>query len=46
MTRLAGPPTDQFDNPDTLDGYLDIGRGLFEQIDGEAPGLAVYVRGA
>jgi cysteine synthase A len=36
-------PTDQFNNLDTLDGYLDIGRELLEQIDGEIHGLAVYV---
>jgi len=36
-------PTDQFNNLDTLDGYLDIGRELVRQIDGEIHGLAVYV---
>ncbi|MEZ5281102.1 MAG: cysteine synthase family protein [Acidimicrobiales bacterium] len=36
-------PTDQFNNLDTLDGYLQIGRELVEQIDGEIHGLAVYV---
>jgi cysteine synthase A len=36
-------PTDQFNNLDTLDGYLDIGRELVDQIDGEIHGLAVYV---
>lgn len=36
-------PTDQFNNLDTLDGYLEIGRELVEQIDGEIHGLAVYV---
>ena len=36
-------PTDQFNNLDTLDGYLDIGRELLDQIDGEIHGLAVYV---
>ena len=36
-------PTDQFNNLDTLNGYLDIGRELVEQIDGEIHGLAVYV---
>lgn len=36
-------PTDQFNNLDTLDGYLRIGEELLEQIDGEIHGLAVYV---
>lgn len=36
-------PTDQFNNLDTLDGYLEIGRELVDQIDGEIHGLAVYV---
>ena len=36
-------PTDQFNNLDTLDGYLDIGRELVDQIRGEIHGLAVYV---
>jgi cysteine synthase A len=36
-------PTDQFNNLDTLDGYLEIGRELVEQIDGEIHGVAVYV---
>ncbi len=36
-------PTDQFNNLDTLDGYLEIGRELVEQIDGEIHGIAVYV---
>ncbi len=36
-------PTDQFNNLDTLDGYLEIGRELLDQIDGEIHGLAVYV---
>ncbi len=31
-------PTDQFNNLDTLDGYLGIGRELVEQIDGEIHG--------
>ncbi len=35
--------TDQFNNLDTLDGYLGIGRELVQQIDGEIHGLAVYV---
>ena len=33
-------PTDQFNNLDTLDGYLQIGRELVEQIDGEIHGVA------
>jgi len=36
-------PTDQFNNLDTLDGYLDIGNELVGQIEGEIHGLAVYV---
>jgi cysteine synthase A len=36
-------PTDQFNNLDTLDGYLEIGHELVEQIEGEIHGLAVYV---
>ncbi|MEQ8841677.1 MAG: cysteine synthase family protein [Acidimicrobiales bacterium] len=36
-------PTDQFNNLDTLDGYLEIGRELVDQIDGEVHGLALYV---
>jgi len=36
-------PTDQFNNLDTLDGYLEIGRELVEQIDGEVHGVAAYV---
>ena len=36
-------PTDQFNNLDTLDGYLEIGRELLDQIDGEIHGVAVYV---
>ncbi len=36
-------PTDQFNNLDVLDGYLQIGRELVEQIDGEIHGLAAYV---
>ncbi len=35
--------TDQFNNLDTLDGYLEIGRELVEQIEGEIHGVAVYV---
>ncbi len=36
-------PTDQFNNLDLLDGYMEIGRELVEQIDGEIHGLAAYV---
>lgn len=36
-------PTDQFKNLDTLDGYLEIGRELVEQIDGEIHGAVAYV---
>ncbi len=36
-------PTDQFNNLDTLDGYMEIGRELVEQIKGEIHGLAIYV---
>lgn len=36
-------PTDQFNNLDTLDGYLQIGQELLEQIEGEIHGVAVYV---
>ncbi len=36
-------PTDQFNNLDTLDGYLEIGRELVEQIDGEIHGCVAYV---
>ena len=36
-------PTDQFNNLDTLDGDLQIGHELVEQIDGEIHGVAVYV---
>lgn len=36
-------PTDQFNNLDLLDGYIEIGRELVEQVDGEIHGLAVYV---
>lgn len=36
-------PTDQFNNLDTLDGYLDIGRELVGQVAGEIHGVAVYV---
>ena len=36
-------PTDQFNNLDTLDGYLEIGREIVEQIDGEIHGLALYI---
>jgi cysteine synthase A len=36
-------PTDQFNNLDLLDGYLEIGRELVEQIDGEIHGVAAYV---
>jgi cysteine synthase A len=35
--------TDQFNNLDTLDGYLEIGREFVRQIDGEIHGLALYV---
>ncbi len=41
--REGAFPTDQFNNLDTLDGYLEIGRELVEQIEGEIHGLAVYV---
>lgn len=44
IVRVDGAfPTDQFNNLDTLDGYLDIGRELIDQIDGEIHGVAVYV---
>ncbi len=36
-------PTDQFDNLDTLDGYLQIGHELVDQIDGEIHGVTAYV---
>ena len=36
-------PTDQFNNLDTLDGYLEIGRELVQQVPGEIDGLALYV---
>lgn len=36
-------PTDQFNNLDTLNGYLEIGRELLEQIDGEIHGAVAYV---
>ena len=43
VEREGAFPTDQFNNLDTLDGYLEIGRELVEQIDGEIHGVAVYV---
>jgi cysteine synthase A len=36
-------PTDQFNNLDLLDGYMEIGHELVEQIDGEIHGLAAYI---
>jgi cysteine synthase A len=36
-------PTDQFNNLDTLDGYLEIGREAVTQIDGEIHGAVAYV---
>ncbi len=35
--------TDQFNNLDTLNGYLEIGREFVEQIDGEIHGAVAYV---
>jgi cysteine synthase A len=35
--------TDQFNNLDTLNGYLDLGRELVRQIDGEIHGAVAYV---
>jgi cysteine synthase A len=35
--------TDQFNNLDTLTGYLEIGRELVAQMDGEIHGVAIYV---
>lgn len=36
-------PTDQFENLDTLNGYLEIGRELIGQIEGEIHGAVAYV---
>lgn len=35
--------TDQFNNRDTLDGYIEIGNELVNQIDGEIHGMTAYV---
>ncbi len=43
VEREGAFPTDQFNNLDTLDGYLEIGREAVAQIDGEIHGGVAYV---
>ena len=43
VERDGAFPTDQFNNLDTLDGYLEIGREIIAQIDGEIHGAVAYV---
>src|SRR6478672_11719768 len=35
--------TDQFHNTDMIDGYLALGRELFDQVDGRLDAIAMYV---
>ncbi len=41
--ETSGFATDQFNNLDTLDGYLGIGTELVDQIEGEIDGVVAYV---
>lgn len=43
VEEVGGFATDQFNNLDTLDGYLGIGRELVKQIDGEIHGAVAYI---
>ena len=43
VAEVDGFATDQLNNLDTLDGYLEIGREVVEQIDGEIHGACLYV---
>jgi cysteine synthase A len=35
--------TDQFNNTDMIDGYMGLGRELFEQLDGRLDAICIYV---
>jgi cysteine synthase A len=35
--------TDQFNNADMIDGYMGLGRELFEQLDGRLDAICIYV---
>ncbi len=43
VAETGGFPTDQFNNLDTLNGYLGIGTELVDQLDGEIHGAVAYV---
>ncbi len=43
VSETGGFATDQFNNLDTLNGYLGIGTELLEQLDGEIHGAVAYV---
>ena len=41
--ETGGYATDQFNNHDMVDGYLALGRGAGEQLDGRIDAVAIYV---
>ena len=43
VDETGGYPTDQFRNPDMIDGYLGLGRELAEQLGDRIDAVAIYV---
>lgn len=43
VAETGGYPTDQFRNPDMVDGYLALGRELASQLDGRLDAFVAYV---
>jgi cysteine synthase len=43
VDETGGYPTDQFRNPDMVQGYLELGRELSVQLDGRLDAVCIYV---
>jgi cysteine synthase A len=41
--ETGGYQTDQFNNKDMIDGYLALGRELFDQLDGRLDAVCIYI---
>jgi cysteine synthase A len=41
--ETGGYQTDQFNNKEMIDGYMTLGRELFEQLDGRLDAICIYV---
>jgi cysteine synthase len=43
VKEIGGYATDQFNNPDMVEGYLGLGEELVEQLDGRIDAVVIYV---